>query len=117
MWDSTDEIILQALQRAGTEGLAKRSIFALFGRNRPAARIDAALARLQASGGVVSRQIPSRGRPRQVWHAELKQPDNLDALLDAIAGILQGMPSEEERTDTIQRLVERVGIVMAARAG
>jgi hypothetical protein len=50
----------------------KRDIFALFGRNLPAAKIDAALARLQASGRAVSRQMPLQagaGRPRQMWYA------------------------------------------------
>ena len=108
IWDSTDDVILQALQRSGAKGLVKRDIFALFGRNRPAARINAALVRLQAAGKVVCQPTPSfGGRPRQVWHAGV-DPSSLDALLDAITIILQSMPSEKERIDIIQRLTTRV---------
>ena len=56
--DGPADAILRALRQAGADGLMKRDIFALFDRNLPAAKIDAALARLQASGKAVSRQPP-----------------------------------------------------------
>jgi hypothetical protein len=68
--DSTGDVILRALRAAGNNGLHKTDIFNLFGRNLPAAKIDAALGRLQGAGKVVSRQVPAGpggGRPRQVW--------------------------------------------------
>jgi hypothetical protein len=72
--DGPADVILRALRQAGAAGLMKRDIIDLFGRNLPAAKIDTTLARLQASGRAVSRQMPSRteatgGRPRQMWYA------------------------------------------------
>ena len=70
--DGPADAILRALRQAGADGLMKRDIFALFDRNLPAAKIDAALARLQASGRAVSRQPPPQagaGRRPQMWYA------------------------------------------------
>ena len=68
--DGPADVILAALRGAGANGMMKREIFDLFGRNLSASKIDAALARLQASGRAVSRPMPSLGgRPRQMWYA------------------------------------------------
>jgi hypothetical protein len=69
--DSIGDAILKALRTARPNGLAKQDIFALFARNLSAAKIDAALGRLQIKGKVVSRMIPTggTGRPRQMWYA------------------------------------------------
>jgi hypothetical protein len=69
--DSIGDAILKALRTARPNGLAKQDIFALFARNLSAAKIDAALGRLQIKGKVVSRMIPTggAGRPRQMWYA------------------------------------------------
>jgi hypothetical protein len=67
--DSTGDAILKALRAVKSDGLAKGDIFALFGRHLSAAKIDAALGRLQIKGKVVSRSAPTVGRPRQMWYA------------------------------------------------
>ena len=70
--DGPADAILRALRQAGADGLMKRDIFALFDRNLSAAKIDAALARLQASGRAVTRQPPPQaggGRRPQMWYA------------------------------------------------
>jgi DNA replicative helicase MCM subunit Mcm2 (Cdc46/Mcm family) len=69
--DSTGDAILKALRAVRPDGLAKQDIFALFGRNLAAAKIDAALGRLQIKGKTVSRMLPTggAGRPRQMWYA------------------------------------------------
>jgi hypothetical protein len=67
--DTAGDVILRALRTAGNNGLIKSDIFNLFGRHLPAAKIDAALGRLQAAGKAVSRSVPGVGRPRQMWSA------------------------------------------------
>jgi hypothetical protein len=70
--DTTGDVILRALRTAGSNGMARTDIINLFGRNLPAAKIDATLGRLQAAGKVVSRLAPLQagaGRPRQMWYA------------------------------------------------
>jgi Protein of unknown function (DUF3987) len=72
--DAAGDVILRALRTAGSEGMAKRDIFNLFGRNLAAAKIDGALGRLQAAGKATSREVPPArgslgGRPKQMWYA------------------------------------------------
>jgi hypothetical protein len=68
--DSTGDAILKALRAARPDGLVKSDIFALFGRNLSAAKIDTALGRLQVKGKAVGRNQPGvTGRPRQIWYA------------------------------------------------
>src|SRR5262249_18304399 len=63
--DGPADVILAALRGAGATGMMKRDVFDLFGRNLSDSKIDAALARLHASGRAVSRQIsPHTGAKR-----------------------------------------------------
>jgi hypothetical protein len=71
--DTTGDVILRALKQAGSNGLMKRDIINLFGRNLAVSKIDTALAQLQAAGKVISRQtgapVGIGGRPREMWYA------------------------------------------------
>jgi hypothetical protein len=69
--DAVGDVILRALRYAGADGLAKKDIINLFGRNLVATKIDASLGRLQAAGKVAFRELRTGvgGRPRQMWYA------------------------------------------------
>jgi hypothetical protein len=65
-----DEILL-ALRQAGSDGMTRTAIRDLFGRNRSADRIGAALALLLTHGlaRMEERATGDRGRPAEVWFA------------------------------------------------
>lgn len=67
--DPVAERIAAALATS-PDGLSRTGVRDLFGRNQPAARIDAALAALASSGRARSRSIATAGRPAEVWTAE-----------------------------------------------
>ena len=68
--DTVADEILIALRQAGREGLTRTAIRDLFGRNRSADRIGAALGLLLSKGRARGemRDNPS-GRPSEVWRA------------------------------------------------
>jgi hypothetical protein len=69
--DPNADTVLRALQSAGTNGLTRTDISALFGRNLSANKIDVALMILQKIGKVrrASQQKSARGRPIEIWFA------------------------------------------------
>ena len=71
--DATGEPIadrlLRELHAAGTAGMTKTQISALFGNNRSAAAIDSAIALLERLGLISKRETPTAGRPATTWVA------------------------------------------------
>jgi hypothetical protein len=67
--DPIADDILRALRQAGEEGMTRTAIRDLFGRNRLADRIGAALAMLMTRGLVRAEMKSSGGRPTEVWFA------------------------------------------------
>jgi hypothetical protein len=65
--DPVADEILRALQHAGCEGMSRTAIRDLFGRNRSADRVGAALALLASKGRAKGETIETRGRPAEVW--------------------------------------------------
>jgi hypothetical protein len=68
------DAILRELRRAAPDGIGKREIFDLFGRNERAAKLDAALTKLRLAGKAHCRiEKPAKGaiggRPRELWFA------------------------------------------------
>jgi hypothetical protein len=59
--------LLQAIRRAGENGMTRTEIRDLFGRHQSAERIDAALVLLAGRGLVRSERRGSGGRPAEVW--------------------------------------------------
>ncbi|MBI2569385.1 MAG: bifunctional DNA primase/polymerase [Candidatus Schekmanbacteria bacterium] len=66
--DPIADTILQAL-KAAPDGLTRTQMHDLFGRHRDREAIDRALAALHETGSVNVQQLPTEGRPRQVWSA------------------------------------------------
>jgi hypothetical protein len=66
--DVADEI-LSALHQVGGKGLTRTEIRDLFGRNRSAERIAAALGPLLTKGRAKAEIRPTEGRPSEVWIA------------------------------------------------
>jgi hypothetical protein len=64
--DPTADRVLAAL-RNSAGGLTKNGLVDLFGRNLPAAKLDAALETLLQCKRVTSREVPTNGRPSTVW--------------------------------------------------
>jgi len=64
-----DEILL-ALKHAGSEGMTRTAIRDLFGRNKSADRIGAALAMLVTRGRARMESRQTGGRPTEVWFAK-----------------------------------------------
>jgi hypothetical protein len=67
--DTTAETLLDALRRAGHEGLTGREQHALFGRNLDARRLAVARADLIAHGLAEDVEVTTDGRPRTVLRA------------------------------------------------
>jgi Protein of unknown function (DUF3987) len=70
--DPVADAILQTLRQNKPDGLAKRAIFDLFGRNQSAASLNAALGKLLRIGKVRCEQQASTargGRPPEMWFA------------------------------------------------
>jgi Protein of unknown function (DUF3987) len=65
--DPIADEILRALQHAGREGRSRTAISDLFGRNRSADRIGAALALLMSRGTARPEIRQSGGRPTEIW--------------------------------------------------
>jgi hypothetical protein len=68
--DETADDILRALRQAGAEGMTRTQISDLFGRNRSAGRIGAALALLMTNGRARVEMRQTGGRPVEVWLAK-----------------------------------------------
>jgi hypothetical protein len=68
--DPVADGIVQALQKAGKDGMTRTNIRDFFGRNQPATRIEAALANLLEKGIVRMEGKVSGGRPTEVWYAK-----------------------------------------------
>jgi hypothetical protein len=66
--DVADEVF-GALQQVGSKGLTRTEIRDLFGRNRSAERIAAALGLLLTKGRAKADIRPTEGRPSEVWIA------------------------------------------------
>jgi Protein of unknown function (DUF3987) len=73
--DPVADEILRALQCAGREGMSRTAISDLFGRNRSADRIGAALGLLTARGRAKAEVKQSGGRPTEIWFAKEMQRD------------------------------------------
>lgn len=69
--DPVAEQIAAALD-SSADGLTRTQLRDLFGRNQPAARIDAALAALASNQRVSRHRTPTAGRPAEIWTA--RQP-------------------------------------------
>jgi hypothetical protein len=67
--DAVADEILGALQQTGSLGLTRTQIRDLFGRNRSAERIGAALALLLSKGRAKGEIVETGGRPSEVWRA------------------------------------------------
>jgi hypothetical protein len=67
--DPVADEVLRALQQAGAVGLTRTAIRDLFGRNRSADRIGAALALLMQRGRARGGIRETGGRPSEVWFA------------------------------------------------
>jgi hypothetical protein len=67
--DPVADEVLRALQQAGAAGLTRTAIRDLFGRNRSADRIGAALALLMQKGRARGDMRETGGRPSEVWFA------------------------------------------------
>jgi hypothetical protein len=67
--DPIADEITRALQRAGSDGMTRTAISDLFGRNRSADRIGAALALLATNGRARMETRPTGGRPAEIWLA------------------------------------------------
>lgn len=68
--DPVADQLLRQLRVAGTAGMTKTQISALFGRNRPAAAIDSAIALLDQLRLITGHETPTAGRPATVWVAQ-----------------------------------------------
>jgi uncharacterized protein DUF3987 len=68
--DPVADQLLRQLRVAGTAGMTKTQISALFGRNRPAVAIDSAIALLDQLRLITGRETPTAGRPATVWVAQ-----------------------------------------------
>jgi hypothetical protein len=70
---TTDKILHALVSKA--EGLTRTEISGLWGRNKPAQEIEAALKELAASKLAECRSVPSSGRAAERWYAvkELKK--------------------------------------------
>lgn len=67
--DPVADEIMQALLQAGQAGMTRTTIRDLFGRNRSADRIGAALALLLKAGKAAGKMRETGGRPAEVWVA------------------------------------------------
>jgi hypothetical protein len=71
--DPVGDEILRALTRAGRAGMSRTDISGLFGRNRTAEEIGAALFDIEKSGRARALRVPAgqggRGRPIEMWYA------------------------------------------------
>ena len=67
--DPDADEILRALRQAGSNGITRTVIRDLFGRNRSANRIGAALALLMTQGLARMEPRTTAGRPAEVWIA------------------------------------------------
>jgi hypothetical protein len=67
--DPVADEILRALQQAGRDGMTRTAIRDLFGRNRSADRIGAALALLMTKRRAKAEVRETAGRPSEVWFA------------------------------------------------
>jgi len=65
--DPVADEVLRNLKIAGLDGLTRTQISGLFGRNKSAARIAAALATLQEGGLVTMKKLKTDGRAVEVW--------------------------------------------------
>lgn len=70
--DPVADEILRALQQAGEAGMTRTAIRDLFGRNRSADRIGAALALLLAKGRAKGEVRETAGRPVEIWFATME---------------------------------------------
>jgi predicted DsbA family dithiol-disulfide isomerase len=61
-----DEILVELRKRGSLDRTAIRD---LFSKHQNVARINEALNVLQSLGRVRVEQVPTEGRPREVWHA------------------------------------------------
>jgi Protein of unknown function (DUF3987) len=67
--DPVADEIDRALQHAGSDGMTRTAIRDLFGRNRSADRIGAALALLMGKGRARAEVKETGGRPSEIWSA------------------------------------------------
>jgi hypothetical protein len=67
--DPVADQLLRELRVADTAGMTKTQISALFGRNRPAAAIDSAIALLERLGLITEHETSTAGRPTTTWVA------------------------------------------------
>lgn len=68
--EATTDPVVEQIRRAlvsAPDGLTRTELRDLFGRNLPAARIDAALISLGTAGEVRRRRATTAGRPSEVW--------------------------------------------------
>jgi hypothetical protein len=63
-----------ALQHAAPAGLTRTQLRDLFHRNQPVARIDQALAALNAAGKITRQRVLTTGRPAELWTATPAPP-------------------------------------------
>ncbi|MGZ6661992.1 MAG: hypothetical protein ACXVHL_32125, partial [Solirubrobacteraceae bacterium] len=65
--------LVHASPRAATtkDGLTRSQISQTLNHNQPAGQIDHALHALHTAGRVTATQIPTGGRPAQLWNATL----------------------------------------------
>ena len=68
--DPVADELAEALRAAGAEGLSRKEIRDLFGRNKSADRIEQALGMLLKLSRVRNENVPTGGRPQERWYAK-----------------------------------------------
>ena len=71
--DEVADQVLQLIRTAGPEGVTRTDMHNLLGRHVQAHRLKLALEEIQASGRAVVKNIPTGGRPAEVWMAKMRR--------------------------------------------